>query len=429
MAFLAALTAFGSRFAGKVLSTTLGWASTLLFGRVPASRQILLLAITFGSVIWMVMLVGIIVPDVGALLLVLIPPQDIVGQGAIRLLMLLGVIVVPAIVGALTLALSSKADRDGILVAIARGYPLTVLLAVLLVFLAVLAIWRKLRSLIRHWSDAHVPLVVDPGAYIQVAADLDRALSDAGLELVAEPAPATMSKPARWLAWIAGRRADSLVPDRMLRLRGDDLEILIYPMDVLISGTPEAVARARAAIASRLTTSAAHLTVSAEAQAFEDRLVVLAGKSNSEDDFRPSFDEAKAAAFAALDEVLATMVIPYEEWEVLYRQRLQVERDLRAGAMAGEMILGSGVGVEDQSPISQVSRILREGTWAIVEAMTDDKTLETLDRLAGPRWRLAAQAADVAVVAARAAVEGAAETEDLDAHAGEEIGEQARSQG
>src|SRR5688572_1031082 len=50
VAILAALVAFGSRFASKVLTTALGWASTLLFGRVPASRQILLLGITFGSV-------------------------------------------------------------------------------------------------------------------------------------------------------------------------------------------------------------------------------------------------------------------------------------------------------------------------------------------------------------------------------------------
>ena len=29
-----------------------------------------------------------------------------------------------------------------------------------------------------------------------------------------------------------------------------------------------------------------------------------------------------------VDARLASLVVPYEEWEVLYRQRLQVERDL-----------------------------------------------------------------------------------------------------
>src|SRR5688500_10291967 len=76
MAILAALVAFGSRFATKILTTALGWASTLLFGRVPADRQILLLGVTFGSVIWMVLLAGFVFPDLGTFLLLLVPPQD-----------------------------------------------------------------------------------------------------------------------------------------------------------------------------------------------------------------------------------------------------------------------------------------------------------------------------------------------------------------
>ena len=35
---------------------------------------------------------------------------------------------------------------------------------------------------------------------------------------------------------------------------------------------------------------------------------------------------------AAIDERLASLVVPYEEWEVLYRQRLQVERDMLRGS-------------------------------------------------------------------------------------------------
>jgi hypothetical protein len=35
-----------------------------------------------------------------------------------------------------------------------------------------------------------------------------------------------------------------------------------------------------------------------------------------------------------MDHRLATLVLPYDEWEVLYRQRLQVERDHLAGRLA-----------------------------------------------------------------------------------------------
>ena len=90
MAILAALFAFGSRFVGKILTTALGWASTLLFGRVPASRQYLLLGITFGSVIWIVLLVGVLIPDVGAFLLVFVPDQDFMPEDILRLVMVIG---------------------------------------------------------------------------------------------------------------------------------------------------------------------------------------------------------------------------------------------------------------------------------------------------------------------------------------------------
>ncbi len=359
MAILAALVAFGSRFASKILTTALGWASTLLFGRVPASRQILLLGITFGSVIWIVLVAGVAFPDIGAFLLVLVPPQDVVPEEIIRLAMLIGALIVPALVGILTLALSSPADRHGrrAVEAVLRGYPLTVLLAVLLVFLAGLAIWRKAHGLARRWTDAHVPLVVDPGAYDQVAADLDRAVSDAGLDVEPQAAPAAMSRPARWLAAVGGSSSSTLVPERMIQLHGPGLDILIYPMDLMISGKPELVARARAAMASRLTTSAAHLTVSAEAQAIEDRLTAL-GNGSGDTKHPPRFDGAAAAAFGEIDETLATIVIPYEEWEVLYRQRLQVERDLRAGAMAGEAVLGADTPAMD-GPLATLTAVGR----------------------------------------------------------------------
>lgn len=343
MAILAALFALGSRFAGKILTTALGWASSLLFGRVPQSRQYLLLGITFGSVIWVVLVVGVIFPDIGTFLLLFIPQQQIIPEGVIRLVMLIGAIVVPAILGALTLALAPSESRSGRakVEAILRGYPVTLLLAVLLIFLAGLAIWRKGWSLAKRWTDAHVPFVVKPGAYDQVADDLDRAVTAAGMAVESSDAPAAMSKPARWLAAVAGGTSGSLVPERLVRLKGQDLDILIYPMDLLISGKPDLVARARAAMASRLTTSAAHLTVSAEAQAVEDRLMALMHPAADMPDRPARFDGAAATELDSIDEVLASTNFPYEEWEVLYRQRLQVERDLRAGAMAGEAVLGA----------------------------------------------------------------------------------------
>ena len=411
MAFLAALFAIGSRFAGKVLTTALGWASTLLFGRVPAARQVLLLAITFGSVIWLVLLAGVVFPDLGTFLLVLVPDQPFIPEWIIRLLMLIAAAIVPAVVGILTLRLGGDDRPVGarrVMDAIVRGYPLTALLAVLLLFLAGLAIYRKGRSLVRGWTDAHVPLIVEPGRYDEVAADLDRALAAVGLDVEASEAPAAMSKPARWLAGIVGPGTASLVPERMIQLDGEDLTILIYPMDLLISGKPGPVVRARAAMASRLTTSAAHLTVSAEAQGIEDRLAALAEPHQDTPDRPRGLDDAAAAEFASIDEALVSLEIPYEEWEVLYRERLQVERDLRAEAMAGEAVLGAKTpGTERDGlfgALDGVRDLVKSGAGAVIQVAADERTGLVLDRVAGPQWRWAARAASVAALAAREAL-------------------------
>jgi hypothetical protein len=418
MAILAALFALGSRFAGKILTTALGWASTLLFGRVPADRQPLLLGITFGSVIWLVLLGGVLFPDLGTFLLVLVPPQDVVPEWMIRLAMLIGALIVPAIVGVLVALLRPSAERTprAIAESVARGYPLTVLLAVLLIFLAVLAVWRKATSLARGWTDTHVPIVVTAGAYDEVARDLDAAISAADLEVEPRPAPTTMSAPARWLARVAGQGSAALVPDRMVQLHGPDLDILIYPMDLLIAGKPRHVARARAAMASRLTTTAAHLTISAEAQAIEDRLAGLVRPPAGAPDARPRYDERAEATLTTIDEQLATVDVPYEEWEVLYRQRLQVERDLRAGAMADETVLGADAVPPEgaTAALTRVGRWLRAGAGAVLDAAGDERTAEALDKAAGPEWRWAARAASVAAGAAREVLRED-QTRDVDA--------------
>jgi len=418
MAILAALFAFGSRFVGKILTTALGWASTLLFGRVPAKRQYLLLGITFGSVIWIVLLAGVVLPDIGTFLLVFVPDQDLIPEDVIRLIMLAGAAIVPAVIGGLTLMLASPVDRSAkrIGASVLRGYPLTVLLAVLLIFLAGLAIVRKAQSLAKGWTDAHVPMVIEPGKYDEVASDLDQALETAGLEVAPKTASAAMSKPAKWLATVAGGSAGVLVPEKMIQLDGKDLDILIYPMDILISGKPRLVARARAAMASRLTTSAAHLTVSAEAQGIEDRLAALARPETATPDHPARFDDAAAAEFTAIDDQLATLEIPYEEWEVLYRQRLQVERDLRAGAMAGDAVVGADTpGVKRNGAIGtleDLGRLVRAGAGVVLEAAADDRTGQMIDRMAGPQWRWVARAASVAATAAKEAMRARQEGEE-----------------
>ena len=132
-------------------------------------------------------------------------------------------------------------------------------------------------------------------------------------------APRVLEAPSRLLATVGGESVRRLVPDRIVMLRATGLEVTIHPSDVAMAGSKEAVARARAAIADRLTKTMAYLTASKEAQQIEDELRALRDPARG--------DEA-LDTLRSIDERLAHLTVPYEEWEVLYRQRLQVERDL-----------------------------------------------------------------------------------------------------
>jgi hypothetical protein len=119
------------------------------------------------------------------------------------------------------------------------------------------------------------------------------------------------------------------------------VEVAIYPSDISISGKKADLARARAAVASRLTSTAAHLTTSKESQAVEDRLEHIAASTPVDDaQGRPMLSDDVRAELRSIDETLAHLDVEYSEWEVLYRMRLQVERDLLAGAKVGEAFPG-----------------------------------------------------------------------------------------
>jgi hypothetical protein len=338
MAILATVFGLIGRFAGKLLTMSLGWASLLLFGRVPKDREVFLAAITFGSVIWVVLIVGVVVPAAGVWLLSFAPIPDWVDEGLVRLAMLGAVLVLPPALSLATLKLLRAEDRPKgfgpMLLHLARGYPLASGLALLLVFLGIIGLVRKLASLARRWTDTHIPIVVKPGGYEQLAMDLDTAISDAGIDIEARDAPAVMVVPGKLLAAVAGTSVRGLLPDRLVRLVGRDVEVLIYPSDVAISGKQQTTARVQAAIASRLTTARAWLTMTTAAQKIEDRLGRLAEDLSARAE--------RADALAEIDRDLATDDLPYDEWEVLYRQRLQVERDLLLGKRPGEKMPAAG---------------------------------------------------------------------------------------
>jgi hypothetical protein len=344
VALLAPLLAFAGRFIGKVLTTAFGWASLMLFGRVPQSKQLLLSAISLGAIVWMATLIGVLVPDAGTFLLAFVPVPSWVDEVWVRLTMLLLALLLPILIGIGGLYLLDPADRPagfGRVAAIARGYPYAAVLSLVLLTMLVVAPVRKVRSILKRWDDEHIPVVIKPGGYEQVAGDIEHALDGAGLEISRGRAPWVLELPSKVLAAVGGASVTRLVPDRLFVLQNRSLEVTLHPADIAMTGRREYVARSRAAIATRITFTAAYMTSAVESQQVEDVLRAIAE------------GHAPGGALAAVDERLAKLSIPHDEWEVLYRQRLQVERDLRRASDEGGDGKGSG-------PLAFIGRVLRE---------------------------------------------------------------------
>jgi hypothetical protein len=137
--------------------------------------------------------------------------------------------------------------------------------------------------------------------------------------------------PTRLLTFFASGAIDDLVAENLTVLSAPSLEVVLYPADLVINGKKEDVAHARAAIAERLSFSEAHLTWTKEGNELEDQLNDLWRRIKGTRG--KSYWTRAAASLQDIDRELGRLEVPFEEWEVLFRTKLLLEREL-LGAIA-----------------------------------------------------------------------------------------------
>jgi hypothetical protein len=318
--FSGLFTAFG-RMIGAAATMTIAWATTLLFGRVPQSKRSLLSFITLGSLAWVAALAGVVIPALGSFFIAAVPRVDLIQTSWLRAGMLLAATFLPLAIGFASVNFvepkARPVGRHRYTEAL-HGYPYAATYAFMIVFLAVWALARKTRSLQRGWESAHIPMVVRPGRYEAVAADFETSLRGAGLLVTRKRADRGLELPLRLLGLVGGQKVRRKMPRELAEFEADGLGVLVYPSDVALLGRAALVSAARAAIARRLAFTDAYLTSTLETQQIEDRLREISRSPN-----------VTARDFEPIDELLTTLDGPYDEWETLYRLRLQIEQERR----------------------------------------------------------------------------------------------------
>jgi hypothetical protein len=350
VAILQVLLAAIARSAGRILNTAVGWATTMIFGRVPEKRQIYVSVMTFGSLVWTAVIVGIAFPSAGTFLLSFVPLPAWVDRKWVRLAMTIAAAVLPALVGAVSLLLRDPDERptgSARVRAVLRGYPFTLGLAVTLLMMCLLAPVMKLQTLARRWASQHIPVVVDSEDYDDVLDHVQRVLATGGWRTDRRLASWMVRLPTRVLTLLAGRTLDAYVAKQLTTLRAERFEVVLHPSDLVLSGEEREVVRARSVLAEQLAFGKAHLTWTKDAQALEDHMRGLHRRLAPHAAAGESTQRPTGALGPALDYVdtrLKEIDVTYEEWEVLFRQKLLLLLAARTkmGDAAGEGASDSG---------------------------------------------------------------------------------------
>lgn len=338
--FIEALFALLRRSLGSVLKAIFGWATLALFGEVRDDERSLLTAAVAGAAIWPFLLVGTIFPRQAALFLVVVPVPKGTPEALVRGLWIALTFLVPLAVGWAISRKRGSRRGAGRWKDVLRGFPATLGIGVAFVVACVAVPVRKLAALARSRKDEHLALAIAPGDYTRTVEDLQEALGRSGIEADSQTPPWSTRAFGRILHAFAGTVLGAYLPERIEYLRSGDTELTFYPNGVRISGNERATARIHAVLAESATESPALQCMSPEAQKIEKRVKALVRG--------PGHEKPGSAAIEEAAEELATTFLPFEDWQILYRELLQAAVRHRGGSALIRRTVASSAGGSSQ---------------------------------------------------------------------------------
>jgi uncharacterized membrane protein YqjE len=191
----------------------------------------------------------------------------------------------------------------------------------------------RLTSLVRRRVDVQVPLVTDREHYDRVAAEVSRVLALHGFPVAPAVPGWWITVPSRILLALGGPAFREQIPEHLAYFRGDRLEVALYPNGLLLRGNAQDTAWAHGIVVEALTEAPALQTFDSRAQEIERQIrrVWSLFREN------PAAHQHSSVLARRLDEISADLgraPISYDEWQIVYRQVLQLGR-----ALDGEMQL------------------------------------------------------------------------------------------
>jgi hypothetical protein len=328
MALLQALLAFLGRSVGKILNAIFGWAVVALFGRTSPKQQTILSGLVAAAAAWPLLLLGIVFPRLTTFFVTFVPLSQRVPGWIVRLVWLGLALAVPVVVGGVVAKKAPPASPpEPAFRRFLRGFSITLGIASAFALMFVTVPVLRILSAVRGRKDEHVPCITEGNDYRVVAGDIDGILERHAIPATRAEPSWWLSGPARVLQKLGGKALRGFMPEELAYWRGDELEIAFYPSDLLIRGPKKETARTHGILAEGLATGPGLQTFDPMAQDLERQIrqVWAVYRENP-----AAHTGARGLLWRLGDLTRDLMVIDvdYDDWQVLYRQILQLARAL-----------------------------------------------------------------------------------------------------
>ncbi len=313
-------------FAVQIFITIFGWATIIFFGKIPGNKSIYISIIALISMFWVILLIGIPFPLVTQIVLGYIPAVVRTNIVVIRIINGIGVFILPLIVGGIGLFLDTQAKRKGIHVykQFMMGYYYTLGFGVAMLVMILFAPIITIKRIIKRYSVSHTPIMIQEGRYRLVLDKIKDQLEKDEIHVEVRSIGLLYKIPMTILNNIADKLLDTFVSDGHKMLAGEDLEVYIYPTDIMIVGKEEIMQKARAIIATTLTFDSTYMTWSKESQQLEDQGYAVFQEFQTQERSCQYYEERVKKILANLNGA----ALAYDEWQVIVRQLYMIENHI-----------------------------------------------------------------------------------------------------
>ena len=330
MALLQALISLVSRSASTALNAIFGWAVLALFGQTSPKEKTLLSALVGAAGVWPLLLVGIAFPKIALFAVSFVPLGKSVPTLWLRLIWIGLALVVPIVVG---IVVAKRSPPENLpepkWKKLLRGFPITLALATSFLLMLVVAPLQKIASLLQGKEVVHLPAVMRNKLLVpELMGALAGTLGSHGIRLQPATPPWTMTAPSKILLKIGGQAFAHMVTEHIEYRKNDRLEVAVMPNEAVLKGKPDEVARARALAMEVYAPREVSETFSPIAQLLEKQIKRVWSVYLE----KPPQHRSSPALVGRVNEIAAELAetnLPPDEWQVVYRLLLQLDRALR----------------------------------------------------------------------------------------------------